>query len=86
MYESHVIPVIHYSAGVWGYSKFEEGGKIQNRAIRYYLRVHQRVQILAIEGDMGWIRTTVRQWVAMLRLWNTLIQMPDNCLTKKVFT
>ncbi len=28
----------------------------------------------------------VRQWIAMLRLWNKLIQIPDNCLTKKVFT
>ncbi len=41
---------------------------------------------MTIEGDMGWIRTKVRQWVAMLRLWNKLIQMPDNCLTKNVFT
>ncbi len=48
--------------------------------------VHQKAPILAIEGDMGWIRTKVRQWVAMLRVWNKLIQMPDNCLTKKVFT
>ncbi len=83
MYESHVID---YSAGVWGCSKFEEWGKIQNRAIRYYLGVHQKAQIMAIEGDMGWIRAKVRQWVAMLRLWNKLIQMPGDCLSKKVFT
>ncbi len=83
MYESHVVPV---SAGVWGYSTFEEGDKIQNRAIIYYLGVHLKAQILAIEGDMGWIRIKVSQWVAMLRLWNKLIQMLDNCLTKKVFT
>ncbi len=68
------------------YSKFEERGKILNRAIRCYLGVHQKAPSLAIEGYMGWIRTKVRQWVAMLRLWNKLIQMPDNCLTKKVFT
>ncbi len=33
MYESQVVPVIDYSAVVWGYSKFIEGGKTQNRAI-----------------------------------------------------
>ncbi len=63
-----------------------ESHVIQNRTIRYYLEVHQKALILAIEGDMGWIRTQVRQWVALLRLWNKLIQMPDDCLTKKVFT
>ncbi len=34
MYESHVVPVIYYSAAEWGYSQFEEGGKIQNLTIR----------------------------------------------------
>ncbi len=58
----------------------------QNRANRYYLGVHQKAPILAIEGDMGWIMTTVRCWVAMLRLWNKLIQMPDDCTTKNVYT
>ncbi len=53
MYESHVVPVIDYSAGVWRYSKFEEGGKIQNQPIRYYLGVHQKAPILAIEENMG---------------------------------
>ncbi len=32
MYELHVVPVIDYSAGVWGYSKFEEGYKSKNLA------------------------------------------------------
>jgi hypothetical protein len=74
-----------YSSGIWGYSKFEEGEKIQNRATRYYLGVHQTSPIFAIQGDMGWIRTKVRHQVAMLRLWNRLSQMPDDRLTKKVF-
>ncbi len=65
------------------YAKFEEGGKIQNQAIIYDLGVHQKAPILAIEGDMGWIRTKVRHWVAMLKLWNKLIQMPDDCLIKR---
>ncbi len=67
MYESHVVPVIDYSAGVWGYLKFEEGGQIQNQAIRYYLEVHQKASIVVIEWDMGCIRTKIRDWVAMLR-------------------
>ncbi len=74
MYNSHIIPVIDYSLRIWGYSKSVEGDNIQNRATRYYLGVHQKAPIFAIEGDIGWTRTKVRHQVAMLRLWNKLSQ------------
>ena len=85
MYNSHVIPIMDYSSGIWGYSKSEEGDNIQNRATRYYLGVHQKAPIFAIQGDNVWTRTKVRHQVAMRRLWNKLSQMSEDRLTKKVF-
>ncbi len=35
MYNSHVIPIMDYSSGIWSYSKSEEGDNIQNRPTRY---------------------------------------------------
>ncbi len=32
----------------------EAGNKIQFRAIRYYLGVHPKTPLPALEGDMGW--------------------------------
>ncbi len=61
MYDSHVIQIMDYSSGIWGYSQSEEGDNIQNRATRYYLGVHQEAHIFAIQGDIGWTRTKVRQ-------------------------
>ncbi len=60
-----------------------KGDNIQNRATRYYLRVHQKALIFAIQGDIGWTRTKVRHQVAMLRLWNKLSKMSEDCLTKR---
>ncbi len=50
MYHSHVVPIADYSLGIWGYLKSIEGEKIQNRVIRFYLGVHKKTQILAIQG------------------------------------
>ena len=58
---------------------------LQNRAIRYFLGVHRFTPILAINGEMGWTLSIHRRWVNMIRLWNRLISMDDNRLTKCVF-
>ncbi len=34
---------------------------------------------------MGWTRTKVRHKISQIRMWNRLIQMPEETLTKKVF-
>ncbi len=57
----------------------------KNRALRYFLGVHQKAPILALERDMGWITSDVRRQTEMLRLWNRFIHMDDSRLTKKVF-
>ncbi len=49
MYNSPVIPIVYYSSGIWGYSKSKEVDNIQNRATRYYLGVHQKAPIFAIQ-------------------------------------
>ncbi len=42
MYLLHVVSRKDYKAGVWRYSKFEEGSKYQNRETRYNLSVHPK--------------------------------------------
>ncbi len=51
MYNSHVITIMDYSSGIWGYTKSEEHDNILNRGTRYYLGVHQKALIFAIQGD-----------------------------------
>ena len=85
LYYSWVVPLTDYCSGVWGFRDFHKGDMVQNRAIRYFLGVHCFTPILAINGDMGWPLTLQRRWTNMLRLWNRLVGMENNRLTKKIF-
>ena len=58
---------------------------VQLRAMRYFLGVHRFTPILATVGDTGWLSNIYRRWQSMIRLWNRLILMNDERLTKKVF-
>ena len=85
MFHSSVVPIIDYASGVWGYKNSNAGDKIQFRAVRYYLGVHLKAALLALEGDIGWNTCKMRQHINMIRLWNRMIKMEDNRLTKRVF-
>ena len=86
MYNSCVVPVIDYCSGIWwGFKQFNKIDTLQNRAIRYFLGVHRFTPLLAINGEMGWTLSIYRRLVIMIRLWNRLINMDNNRLTKCVF-
>ena len=86
MYNSCVVPVIDYCSRIWwGFKQFNKTDTLQNRAIRYFLRVHKFTPILAINRETGWTLSIYRRLVIMIRLWNRLISMDDNRLTKCVF-
>ncbi len=85
MYHSYVVPIMDYGSGVWGYHNSEAGDKIQFRAIRYFLGIHPKSPLLALEGDMGWNSCKIRQLINMICVWNRLINMDENRLTKRVF-
>ncbi len=53
--------------------------------MRYYLGIHSKTPLLALEGDMGWNSCKIKQHINMICLWNRLIKMDENRLTKRVF-
>ena len=85
LYNSGVTPILDYCSGVWGYAGFDKINTIQNRALRYYLGVHRFAPNLAINGDMGLTSCRIRRKIAMLKLWNRLLDMDDDRLTKQIF-
>ena len=85
LYNSCVVPVLDCCSGVWGFKSFDKIDMIQNRVIRYSMGVHRFTPILAITGDMGWVVSTSRRLANFLRLWNRLVYMDENRLTKKIF-
>ena len=85
LYDSGVTPILEYGSGVWGYVKSKEIETVQNRAMRFFLGVHRFAPIAGIIGDMGWTRPFLRRYLCMVRLWNRLLTMDDNRITKKIF-
>lgn len=85
LYDACVSPVLNYAAGVWGAKQIPALEAVENRAIRCFLGVHKFVPVLAAQGDMGWVPGSILRKSEMVRLWNRIIYMPDNRITKKVF-
>ena len=53
--------------------------------MRIFLSVHCFAPKLALEGDMGWMLSRNRQFICVLRLWNRLLNLPDDRMTKQIF-
>ena len=86
LFDSGVIPILDYCSGVWGFGRNDKINTIQNRAIRFFMGVHKFSPNLAINADMGWISSSTRRKVNMIRLWNRFITMDESRLTKKIFS
>ena len=84
IYKSTVIPVMDYSAGVWGYKQFDSHDKLQHKAIRTFLGVGKPTPLDALDGDAAWDSPKLRRHVDMVRLWCRLVKMDHNRLPFKV--
>ena len=82
LYETGVILILDYGRGIWGYSGNNHSETIQNKAIRYYLGVHNFTPVPALPGEMGLLNCKYRKQLNMLRFWNHLIKMNPERLTK----
>jgi hypothetical protein len=85
LYHASVTTVMDYCSAVWGYKELDCCTKLQQRACRYYLGVHQWAPLLAVEAEIGWPKCRVRRFIEMARLWNRLVKMNNSRLTKIMF-
>ena len=85
LFNTNVCSILDYCSGVWGFKEFKPCDKVQLRAQRWYLGVHNKTPLHAINGDMGWDSPLNRRHINMLRLYNRLLKMDDNRIAKKVF-
>ena len=86
MYESGVVSVLDYGSGIWSkMNNLHHSEIIQNKAIRYFLGLHNFTATAALQGEMGWLPCKYRKMLNTLRFWNRLIKMPSERLTKQIF-
>ena len=84
LYETGVVPIADYFSELWYMNDVSNINKIQQRAYRYYLGLHPKTPIAAMQGDMGWMLPRYRMYLKACRLWNRLCDMDNSRLTKRV--
>jgi hypothetical protein len=80
-----VVPINDYFAALWFKKVNLDINKIHYKALKYYFGAPQRTPLLALHGDSGWITPYTRHKIEIVRLWNRLINSPDDALIKRVF-
>lgn len=70
-----------YASVVWGSQENQISNSIHYRVIQAFLGVHNLTSVLT--GDTGWEPPNIRLKCEMLQLWNRLVRMSDQRLTKK---
>ena len=85
LFENCVIPVLHYGAGVWGLQAHKHLQNVQNRAMRFYLGTHKLAPTLGLSGDLGWYSLELFRIQDAVRLWNRILKMSNDRITKKIF-
>ena len=85
VYENKLVPIMDYSSSVWGAKCYPKTDTLHNKIIRFYLGANKCTSNAVIQRDMGWTPPLVRRQLSCLRLWNRLLKMSENRLTRRIF-
>ena len=85
IYDSKLVPIMDYCSSVWGDKCYSKPDTLHDRIIRYFLDVHKCTSNAVIQGDMEWIPPHIRRQLNCLRLWNRLLDLDANRITKRIF-
>ena len=81
LYNSMVVPISDYFAGIWGIRKFEHSDKLHT--IRFFLGLGPKTPICAMQGDMGWTSPSCSHIIKIVKLWNRINKMEQSRLPFK---
>ena len=83
LYDSVVYPVINYAASIWGNKSYSCINAVQNKAIRFFLGVGKYTSVAALEGEMGWEPSLIKQWSSIGRHVVRISRTPVNRINKQ---
>ena len=68
MFDSFVAPIQDYACEIWWNSNINVCNKMTERAMRYYLGVHNLTPLPALYGEMGWLKIKYRHYRLVTRI------------------
>ena len=85
LFNTVVMPIITYSAAVWGFNCYPSLQQIQNWAMRSFMGLGKVTPIAALQGDMGWTPVETNLKTEVLKCWHKLCNMDKVRLPKQIF-
>ena len=85
LYNTYVMPILNYAAGVWGYQEQAEPQILQNRIERYYLGVNKFTPNAPTRLEMDYMDIKFKRWTEMICYKNRLAKMDQDRLPVKVY-
>ena len=73
-----------YFSGIWSFLKYPAIDKVHNRACRFYLGLHVKAPIPALQAEIGWMLPKYRHFLNIFKNWNRYNKMDANRITYKV--
>ena len=90
LYQACVATVMDYCGGIWGITKKDQSklinvDRVQQRGQRFYIGLGRKNPIAGLDGDLPMMTGRSRRILDGVRFYNSLILMPSQRLTKKVY-
>ena len=82
LYNSYVLPVANYAAGVWGLKNYPAPEVLQNQIEQFYLGVHKIAPLAAIWIEKVLLNIGKTRRLEMIRLMNRITGMSEDCLPR----
>ena len=86
LFDTQVVPLLMYSAEIWGHEKYNKLEQVQLYACKRFLRITDRTTNDIVYGELGrfplWIEANIR----CIRYWFKLLKQPDRMYSKKAYT
>ena len=68
-------------SGIWGFLKYPAIDKVHNRVCRFYLGLHAKAPIPALQAEIGWMLPKYRHFLNIFKNWNRYNKMDVNRIT-----
>ncbi len=85
LFNTYILPILNYAAGLWGYVEQAEPQILQNRICRFYLGVNKFTPNPVTKLEMDIMDIKFSRWIEMARYKNRLSNMDAHRFPVKVY-
>ena len=72
LYDNTIWSIISYGVAIWGVKEYAMINTVQNKACRFFLGVGKYTPNAAVNGDMGWTPSYIKQMNSVLSQMNSV--------------